>query len=181
MNQRVNEALAFIDGVRTELYQVLDSMSQEQLDFKGNPEVWTPGEVFHHLYVVEKGLPKLYAMLLQKAESEGLTPGGPGPEVIASLDQYNLDVVTSRHKAPERVLPASGVSKEDLKSLLEGSRKAMHEVLSGVGEYDLTGLKWPHPLLGDIDFYQWIIFVGKHEKRHMSQLREIADMPGYPS
>jgi hypothetical protein len=30
-------------------------------------------------------------------------------------------------------------------------------------------------VLGEIDLYQWILFVGQHEKRHLSQLEEIAE------
>jgi hypothetical protein len=30
-------------------------------------------------------------------------------------------------------------------------------------------------VLGEINLYQWILFVGSHEVRHTAQVREIAD------
>ena len=32
----------------------------------------------------------------------------------------------------------------------------------------------PHPVLGPINLYQWLLFVGSHEARHTDQVREIA-------
>lgn len=30
-----------------------------------------------------------------------------------------------------------------------------------------------HPVLGEIDLYQWILFVGQHEERHIGQIVEV--------
>ena len=30
-----------------------------------------------------------------------------------------------------------------------------------------------HPVLGEIDLYQWILFVGQHEARHVAQITEV--------
>jgi hypothetical protein len=30
----------------------------------------------------------------------------------------------------------------------------------------------PHPIFGALNGYQWILSVGKHEERHLIQLRE---------
>jgi hypothetical protein len=32
----------------------------------------------------------------------------------------------------------------------------------------------PHPVLGPLNLYQWVLFVGGHESRHAIQIREIA-------
>jgi len=32
----------------------------------------------------------------------------------------------------------------------------------------------PHLVLGPINIYQWLLFVGSHEARHTAQVREIA-------
>ena len=35
-------------------------------------------------------------------------------------------------------------------------------------------LRAAHPLLGEMDLHQWILFAAKHELRHAAQLRELA-------
>ncbi|MEA2712972.1 MAG: hypothetical protein QOK27_933, partial [Gemmatimonadales bacterium] len=37
----------------------------------------------------------------------------------------------------------------------------------------LGGLTFSHPLLGSLDLYQWILFVGQHEARHAAQIAEL--------
>jgi len=39
----------------------------------------------------------------------------------------------------------------------------------------LGELRHTHMRFGEIDLYQWILFVGIHERRHTSQLREVAE------
>lgn len=35
-----------------------------------------------------------------------------------------------------------------------------------------------HPLLGELDLYQWLIFVGQHEGRHKKQIeRTLKSIP----
>ncbi|MDB4886632.1 MAG: hypothetical protein JWN79_2070, partial [Gemmatimonadetes bacterium] len=37
----------------------------------------------------------------------------------------------------------------------------------------LQSVRHAHPRLGDIDLYQWILFIGQHEARHVPQVAEI--------
>jgi hypothetical protein len=43
--------------------------------------------------------------------------------------------------------------------------------------------RWPrfkhtHPVLGELDLYQWLIFVGQHEGRHKKQIdRTLKSIP----
>jgi hypothetical protein len=38
---------------------------------------------------------------------------------------------------------------------------------------DLGLLQFPHPVLGRIDMYQWILYLGKHERRHIAQIARV--------
>ncbi len=77
--------------------------------------------------------------------------------------------------APEETVPPSDVSAATAWKSLEESRRALREaVISGDG-LALSEVKYPHPVLGEINLYQWILFVGSHEVRHTAQIREIAE------
>jgi len=57
---------------------------------------------------------------------------------------------------------------------LEQTRAALRAgVMPGDG-LALGDVIQPHPVLGPINIYQWLLFVGSHETRHTGQVREIA-------
>jgi hypothetical protein len=39
----------------------------------------------------------------------------------------------------------------------------------------LETLSAPHPRLGSLNLYQWVVFVAGHEARHTAQIREIGE------
>jgi hypothetical protein len=40
----------------------------------------------------------------------------------------------------------------------------------------LGALRWAHPALGELDLYQYILFIGQHEARHARQIVEIGEL-----
>ena len=38
----------------------------------------------------------------------------------------------------------------------------------------------PHPEMGVMDGYQWLLLIAAHCERHTAQILEIKAMPGYP-
>lgn len=177
MNPKIQEIVDYLDEVRAEIYAAVNDLSQAQLDFKSAPEEWSISEVLSHLQVVEKGLPKLYAMLLKKAEEAGLQ-AEQDVSWLSSLDAVKLDVVTEKRTAPERVLPTAGIPKAELFAAMQASRQSLKDALAPAGDYDFSGVKWPHPALGEINLYQWVLFVGKHEKRHLGQIERLKAAQG---
>ncbi len=179
MNPKVQEILNEIEAVRANIYAAAERFSQTQLDFKPSPDSWSIGEVLSHLNVVEKGLPRLYSMLLSKAAEAGLSPETEG-SWVKSLDEFQLEVVKQQMSAPERVHPQFGIEKNELIALLQQSRAALVDAASQAGDHDYSQVKFPHPFFGEINFYQWILFVGKHEARHLSQIEKIKANENFP-
>ena len=180
MNHKVQEIITEIEAVRQNIYDTVAGLTQPQMDFKSAPERWSISENLSHLNKVERGLPKLYTMLLQKIEEAGLKPETEG-SMLDSLEHAQLDVATQKFQAPERVLPQSGLTKAELLAALQQSRQAILSAVAPAGEYDLSGVTWSHPALGDINFYQWVLFIGKHEKRHLGQIEEVKRSEGFPT
>jgi uncharacterized damage-inducible protein DinB len=53
------------------------------------------------------------------------------------------------------------------------AREAGHAVESANG-LALGEIRHTHPRLGELDLYQWILAVAEHEKRHTTQVRDVA-------
>ena len=47
-------------------------------------------------------------------------------------------------------------------------------------EADLRSHFSPHPFLGDLDCYQWLLFMGLHCERHVRQMEEVKADMGFP-
>ncbi len=180
MNHKVQEIVTEIEAVRQSLYDAVADLSQSQLDFKPASERWSISENLSHLNKVERGLPKLYPMLLQKLEAAGWKPETEG-SMLNSLESTILTDATQKFQAPERVQPQSGSTKDELLAALKQSRQAIVEAVAQAPEHDLSGVTWPHPALGDINFYQWVLFIGKHEERHLGQIEGIKSSAGFPA
>lgn len=58
---------------------------------------------------------------------------------------------------------------------LEKSRTNLRELVVSHDGLSLGAVSFPHPVLGVIDGYQWFWFIGTHEARHASQIREIGE------
>ena len=72
--------------------------------------------------------------------------------------------------APHYVVPAQGLTRRELLALLSDSRSKLRQAISEADGVDLSLMHFPHPVLGRIDMYQWILYLGKHERRHIAQI-----------
>jgi hypothetical protein len=57
---------------------------------------------------------------------------------------------------------------------LEQTRAALRAAALAGDGLALGEVIQPHLVLGPINLYQWLLFVGGHEVRHTAQVREIA-------
>ena len=45
---------------------------------------------------------------------------------------------------------------------------------------DLRDHFGPHPMLGTLDAYQWILLISAHSERHTKQIEEVKADPNFP-
>lgn len=58
--------------------------------------------------------------------------------------------------------------------LLEAARADLRAAVASADGLALEAVRAPHPVFGDLNLYQWIVFVAAHEERHAGQIREMA-------
>jgi hypothetical protein len=58
------------------------------------------------------------------------------------------------------------------------SRAELHDAIRAADGLALGSIRQTHARLGELDLYQWILFVGEHEARHVQQAAEIAEQLG---
>ena len=70
----------------------------------------------------------------------------------------------------------------DFEELLDQFETTRHRSATFAAETDadLRSHFFPHPFIGDMDCYQWLLFLGLHCERHVRQLEEVKADPGFP-
>ena len=175
MHSRIAEALDYLDKERADLQAAVELVPTDLRERAPASDRWSVAQVLQHLTLIESRIVPLIHKLVTGARAAGL---GPELETSSILNIKHAAKIADRSfrvTAPEETVPPSGVSAETAWKSLEESRRALREaVILGDG-LALSEVKYPHPVLGQINLYQWILFVGSHEVRHAAQVREIAE------
>ncbi|MBV6520239.1 MAG: hypothetical protein MNPFHGCM_00344 [Gemmatimonadaceae bacterium] len=166
MMTRIEAALHEADAARADLMSFVGALPSARLSVAVHDDSWSPLEVLEHLRLVEESTVKLLDRRLQRAREAGL--GSSVPEATAHGDVVPLPDV--RVRAPDFVRPGQGLSPAEVLGGLENSRAALHRLVAIAREFDVSTVMAEHPVLGELNLYQWIHFLGAHERRHLAQI-----------
>lgn len=175
MHPRIQEVLEYLDSTRSDLGKAVESVAPESRDQRPAGDRWSVAEVLEHLAIIEGRIAQLVSGKLAAAKAAGL---GPETETSSVLDTVNRERILDRsHRAtaPDMVQPRSEHDATAAWSALQQSRADLRAALVANDGLALGEVTQEHPVLGMINLYQWIIFVGAHEARHTEQIREIAE------
>ena len=71
------------------------------------------------------------------------------------------------------------LSKSDTLAALALSRESLRHAMAEADGWALEKVVAPHLRLGTLNMYQWLVFLGRHERRHLAQIeRTIATVTG---
>jgi hypothetical protein len=170
----VPEIYEQIDGARARLFAAVEGLSEEQQAFRPAPDRWSVAELVEHLSIVEGNVAALLGRLLGKAEESGEAPVTPDAFGPVSIEEFVEQARVVKYEAPERIRP-TGLPLADSLARLEESRAALHALRPRIERADGRALRFPHPAWGPLDLYQWLLFVGAHEDRHLAQIEVLKE------
>ena len=181
VTKKVQELVDAISSYRQELLDEVSALSETQLDYKPDDGDWSISDILHHLSLTDEANLKLTFRALRHAEERNL-PEDPTPDETA-LDGLApfAEPLRNRVQAPGFVAPQSHLPARESIAKLKVSREKMIESIERLGRYDLSQLKYAHPLLGELNMYQWILIAGGHERRHTAQIGRIKAAAGFPN
>ena len=157
------------------LLQAIAGLSAEQRSFKPAADRWSVADCVEHLAVVEGFILKSVQGILQQ-------PPGDQPDTNGK-DQVILNNVpgrATRVKGPDAVMP-NGRWPDFEESLrqFEAARDGSIR-FAETTQAHLRGHAFPHPFLGPLDCYQWLLFLAAHCERHVRQMEEVKSHPAFP-
>lgn len=176
MHPRIQEVLSYLDTRRADLRAAVDAVPAAQRQTRPADNRWSAAEVVEHLAMVEGRMARgIFAKRIEEARANGSV--GPEREttpIAPSFDAGGLLDRTERHVAPEAVVPAGTKDIEAAWADLQQARARLRATLSSADGLALGDIRHSHPTLGDMNLYQWALWIAGHEARHTAQIREIA-------
>src|SRR6185503_5557420 len=175
MHSRVEEVINYLDTKRAALRDAVERVPPELRDQQPGADRWSVAQVLEHLGIIEKRIGLGMNKWVTDARS-----GGTGPETATSsvMNSLPLELITDRAKkrnAPEEVRPPGNLDAKSAWTELEQAREALRAAFLAGDGMALSQVIEAHPVLGPINLYQWMLFVGSHEARHTAQVIEIAE------
>jgi uncharacterized damage-inducible protein DinB len=160
----------FLDAVK--------GLSDAQWNFKPGPDRWSIAECAEHITLSEESIMGLVRERVVK------TPGDPAMlKQTAGKDDKVHAVITDRSgkaQAPEFLKPTGKwKTRDELIAAFKTSRDRNIQYIDTTTD-NLRGHAAPHPAMGPLDAYQWVLLLAAHSERHTAQIREVMTDSGYP-
>jgi hypothetical protein len=178
MHPRLTELRDHVDRQRSALLAAASSLPTDRWTERPAPERWSMVELFEHLYKVEHGCARVIGKAALEARASGHPAETDESSVLDRLDFAGLRDRSQRRDVPDRVAPAGGWSPAEALEKLTTSRAELHDAIRVADGMALGSIIQTHARLGDLDLYNWILFVAEHEARHAQQAAEIAEQLG---
>lgn len=152
------------------LHRLVDGFSPAQWRFREG-EGWSGLLIVEHVYIVEAGAIKR------------LPAAPPSPEARPERDARVLKWVPDRSRkvaAPDAVTPQGRIGEPA--ALLAKFDHARQRSLEWLRDPAVEPRRhaMPHPFLGMLDGYQWLLFLAEHLERHLAQVEELKAHPSFP-
>jgi hypothetical protein len=155
------------EALRTAVDRVPAALREE----RPSPDRWSVAEIIEHLSIVESR--SVAALTPQVAGVPAFDP--QIPTTATPVQRAGVLDRTNRIVAPEPIRPTGQLDAAAAWTALESARHGLLSVLDAAEGRDLTRITRPHPVLGQMDGYQWIATISAHEARHTAQVHEVAD------
>ena len=180
MHPRLAELVDYATAQRTALVAAVSTVPEPLRDARTHTGAWSIAEVLEHLYRVESGIARLLARSIERGRRVGIPEERETGSLLNSLDAFDLTRRDRPLVAPDPVAPRGDYTAAQGLAALGLSREALLAAIRSGDGLALGGLTFSHPLLGSLDLYQWILFVGQHEARHAAQISELGRSPTGP-
>ena len=160
-----------LDASRALLLGTIGSRRGPAVEARVDPNRWSVAEIAEHLAKTETGITGGLAQKLGARSDLGAEPDSSS--ILDSFDPARATNREERWEAPEFLIPTPGVSLPAAIAALESSRAKLLELLERADGHAVGEVGFKHPFLGPLNFYQWVLFIAYHERRHTLQIEEM--------
>ncbi len=158
------------EQARDSLTSTVTNISEQEAVTLPDDEKWTIQQIVEHISIVDTGISRICANLLEGAKAAGKPSGGA---VAVSADFFKMAAAKGKMEAPDRVKPSGNMSIAEALERLDANRPAFEALRSDLESFDVSEPKFPHPYFGDMTAVEWLIVASGHEARHTAQIERL--------
>jgi hypothetical protein len=154
----------YLEKTRESYLHAARSLSRDQLQYKPAPDRWSVAEALEHIIIVKT---------VQQAPNA--SPNAIEDEFLVRRVAGRVD----RFKGPDMLMPTGQWPVHQLPEEFEAVRRRSFEFTAST-KAELRQHGFPHPILGELNCYQWLLLIPAHCERHLAQAAEVMAEPGFP-
>lgn len=177
MHPRLAELLSHADRVRDELLTVADGVDEARWGTPGRDGGWSVAQHLAHLHLVEQSSLRVLFRAFRDARAAGLALETDTGSLLGALDHTGLAEGRTRIAAPDFVVPGDAPDRATVRARLAESRAGLHAWAREADGYALGEVRFPHPRLGTLTLYEWVLMIADHERRHLRQVQALLTAP----
>jgi hypothetical protein len=165
--------LQYLGSSRERLIGAVEGRSREQMRFRP-VDRWSIADCVEHVATVEREALKRIRQSLMETVKRPM-PSVPDNMILTSALDRSHRFVSHPAMLPRRRWTNFG----DLVRLFEAARERTVR-FAAVTQSDLRAHSFEHPDLGELDCYQWLLFLAAHCDRHVDQMEEVLEDLDFP-
>lgn len=175
MHPRLTELMAYAERVRAELLDVLDRVDDAHWSAPGPDGAWSVSQHLAHLHLVEQSSLRALFRAFRDARAAGLAMETETGSLLGALDHTGLAEGHTRVTAPDFVVPTDVPDRETVRARLAESRAGLQAWAQEADGFALGEVRFPHPRLGTLSLYEWVLMIAEHERRHLRHVRALLE------
>jgi hypothetical protein len=169
----------YLKQTKQDFLKSIKGLSEAQWKFKAAPDRWSIAEAAEHITLSEEFISGNIKEKVMKAPA----PTAEQKAKLHGMEEKLIAMVTDRSKkfqAPEPLKPTNKFANaKEVEKAFKEKRDANMKWAKSIPESELHAHVAPAPT-GDIDAYQWLLFMAAHTKRHTLQIEEVKADANYP-
>ena len=156
----------------------VSGLTEAQTSFRPDENVWTIAEIAEHLSITNNGFLRIAHKLLKEADAAGA--GALNNLAVSNVLRLPDGSQPPPFAAPDRVKPQGSQPLADSLAKLAEALAGFHEIKLRLSATDCSVPTFPHPAVGPLNAYQWMVVQAEHLDRHRGQVERLKQTAGYP-
>lgn len=176
LHPRLAAIAEIMNETRDELWTAAYAVPVAARDTQSAEGRWSATQVLDHLVQVEDQAGRLFSVTarqLRESGAQGETEEEAG-SLIGDFARFDVGSRSHRISAPALVAPKGSHDFDSATEALKLTRARLSQAMNKASGLALGSVSAPHPVLGPLTMYEWLLLVALHERRHAAQLHEIA-------
>lgn len=172
-NQTIDDIYRANERIRRELIETISNLPDEHATLLHDGEQWTIAQFVEHIAIVENGMTKISAKLLNAAQESGNNKSDGRAVFSENFVKKAAEMRDAKFEAPDRVCPTGKQTIAESLEKMEQARAELENLRPLFETVEASGATFPHPFMGDLTAHEWLALVGGHEARHLEQIKNI--------